>query len=83
MSTKKTQPEEKGFFEKIKETIEEFWEGTKETAEDLKEKAEDKIDDLKEKGSRQKSNRCQKSYGCQKHLLPKKLLLLQMQLKKR
>ena len=49
MSKGKTQPEEKGFFEKIKESIEEFWDGTKENAEDLKDKAEDKFEDLKEK----------------------------------
>ena len=40
MSTNSTQPEEKGFFEKVKETIESLWEGTKDTAEDVKEAAE-------------------------------------------
>jgi uncharacterized protein YjbJ (UPF0337 family) len=49
MSTSKKQPKEKGFFEKIKESIEDLWDGTKDTAEDLKDKAEDKFDDLKEK----------------------------------
>ena len=42
MSTKSTKPEEKGFFEKVKETIEDFWDGTKDKAEDLKETAENK-----------------------------------------
>ncbi len=36
MSTKTTKPEEKGFFEKVKETIEELWDETKDKAEDLK-----------------------------------------------
>ncbi len=40
MSKKSTQPEEKGFFEKVKETIEELWDDTKEKAGDLKDSAE-------------------------------------------
>ena len=36
MSNKSTKPEEKGFFEKVKETIEELWDGTKDKAEDIK-----------------------------------------------
>jgi hypothetical protein len=43
MSDKATKPEEKGFFEKVKETIEELWDGTKDKAEDIKDAAEDKI----------------------------------------
>ena len=34
MSNDTTKPEEKGFFEKVKETIENLWDGTKDTAED-------------------------------------------------
>jgi len=48
MSTRKTQPEIKGFFEKIRATIEQFWGGTKKNAEGLKEKAGDNIEDIKE-----------------------------------
>jgi hypothetical protein len=49
MSDKATKPEEKGFFEKVKETIEELWDGTKDKAEDIKDAAEDKINDLTKK----------------------------------
>jgi hypothetical protein len=40
MSTNNNQPDEKGFFEKVKDTISELWEDTTEKAEDLKEAAE-------------------------------------------
>ena len=46
MSANTTKPDEKGFFEKVKETIEELWDGTKDKAEDIKAAAEDKINDL-------------------------------------
>jgi hypothetical protein len=48
MSNKSTQPNEKGFFEKVKETIEEFWDGTKDTTEDI-------IQDIKEVASVKKA----------------------------
>jgi len=40
MSNNTTRPEEKGFFEKVKETIENLWDGTKDTAEEVKDKAD-------------------------------------------
>ncbi len=49
MNTNPTGPEEKGFFEKVKENIEQLWEGTKEETVELKDKAADEIDDLKSK----------------------------------
>ncbi|AMR33261.1 hypothetical protein A0256_18465 [Mucilaginibacter sp. PAMC 26640] len=55
MSTDKTQPEHKGFFEKIKETIGEFWDGTKDTAEDVKDISEEKIADTNEKAGVKKT----------------------------
>ena len=47
MATKSTQPDEKGFFEKVKETIEEFWDGTKDNKDDIKNVVEEKIKVLK------------------------------------
>ena len=55
MSTNSTGPEEKGFFEKVKETIEELWEGTKDKAEEIKDAAEDKFEDLKDKVTAKKT----------------------------
>ena len=49
MSKKATKPEEKGFFDKVKDTIGGIWDGTKDKAEDLKHTAEDTFENLKEK----------------------------------
>jgi hypothetical protein len=54
VSSNSTGPEEKGFFEKVKETIEHLWDGTKETAEDIKDKTADTIDHLKDKTTAEK-----------------------------
>ena len=49
MSKKTTKPEEKGFLEKVKETVGGIWSGTKDKAEDLKEAATSTLEDLKDK----------------------------------
>ena len=49
MSKKTTKPEEKGFLDKVKETVGGIWSGTKDKAEDLKEAATSTLVDLKDK----------------------------------
>ena len=56
MSTNSTGPEEKGFFEKVKETIEHLWDGTKDTAEGIKDKTADTIEHIKDKVTTEKKN---------------------------
>ena len=55
MSKKTNKPEEKGFFDKVKEAIGGILDGTKDKAEDLKEAAASTLEDVKDKVTPRKS----------------------------
>jgi len=62
MNTENNKPEEeKGFFDKVIDSISGLWDDTKDKAEDLKEATGDKIDDLKAKVTAKKPAAAKKS----------------------